>query len=249
MSLRIAKQMIERLMPTFVYTVPPPSLIAGLKRRGGLGFIPKRTLTQEHMFLKSLDLIGKTIYDVGGHVGLITMFFARAAGESGRVITFEPNPQNYEAILDHIKINDLTNVKVIRIGLADTRAKQKFVVTDSALGTAETDRQNKLLEDKNAQVYEIFVDTMDNQITVHKLPKPDFVKIDVEGLEYDVLLGMSNTISCFRPEMSIELHGIKERKIAEFLLSHYHRIYQVEDGIDITAKNIDKVHGHLYVHS
>jgi FkbM family methyltransferase len=43
--------------------------------------------------------------------------FARAVGETGNVITFEPNPQNYNAILDHIELNGFNNVAIIQIGL------------------------------------------------------------------------------------------------------------------------------------
>ncbi len=89
---------------------------------------------------------------------------------------------------------------------------------------------------------------MDNQIAVNNLPGPDFVKIDVEGLEIEVLRGMSQTISDYRPKMHIELHGIREREVIELLLSHNYRIYQIEDGIDITQQNIDMIRGHLYVH-
>jgi FkbM family methyltransferase len=239
---------LEPIFRNLVYVVPKPSLVAGLKRRGGFGFVP-RAMIREHLFLKSLDYKGKTVYDIGGHMGLMTMFFAREAGENGRVVTFEPNPQNCDVILDHIKLNGFTNVTVIPIGLGSKREKLKFVVTDSALGTASPARQKILLEQKGAQVFEAEVDAMDNQMTANNLPRPDFVKIDVEGLELDVLQGMSQIIGRHRPHMSIELHGVNELEIAKFLLSHHYKIYQVEDSIDITEQNLDRVHAHLYVHS
>lgn len=224
-------------------------LIAGLKRRGGLGFLPfERALTREHKFFKSLDLKGKTVYDVGGHIGLISMFFARTVGETGNVVTFEPNHQSYNAILDHINLNGFTNVRVIQMGLGSQRETLKFVAPDSdpGRGTASLDGQKRYLERKDARVFSIEVDTMDNQLAVNNLPKPDFVKIDVEGLEINVLRGMTQTISSYRPRMLIELHGISEREVVEFLLSYHYRVYQVEDDIDITRQNIDRVHGHLY---
>jgi FkbM family methyltransferase len=249
------KQALFALIPVLRFIlrnqvyVARSGLIVGLKRRGGFGFVPKKTLTREHMFLKSLDFKGKVVYDVGGHVGLVTMFFARETEETGRVVTFEPNPQNYNAILDHIELNGFTNVQVIQIGLASKRETLKFVVTDSALGTADPSKQKHLLRQEGVKVFQIEVDTMDNQITVNNLPKPDFVKIDVEGLEIDVLRGMSQTISNYRPEIFIELHGTSEQEIAEFLLSYNYNIYQIEDGIDITQQNINMVHGHLYATS
>ena len=223
-------------------------LVAGLKRRGGYGFIPKRMLSLEHEFLKNLDLKGKTVYDVGGHIGLLTIFFARAVGQTGRIITFEPNPQNYKAIIDHVELNGFTNVKVIPMGLSNKRETLKFVVGHSAQGTAAPDKQEHLLEREGVKITQIEVDTLDNLIVTNDLPKPDFVKIDVEGLELKVLQGMSQIITDYRPEMHIELHGVKEREVIELLLSYHYNLYQIEDDINITQQNIDKVRGHQYAH-
>jgi FkbM family methyltransferase len=233
------------LLNNQVYTLRT-GLAAGLKRRGGLGFLPvNRVLTREHTFLKRLDFKGKTIYDVGGHIGLITMFFAREAGETGNVVTFEPNPQNYTAILDHINLNNLPNVSVLQMGLGSRRETLEFMVADSGHGTASSEKQNQYQEEE-AQIIQIEIDSLDSQIAVNNLPKPDFIKIDVEGLELDVLRGMTETISDYKPEIFVELHGVSEKDIVELLLSHQYKIHQVEDGIDITKENLGSVHGHLY---
>jgi FkbM family methyltransferase len=239
--------MLTALLKNQVYT-SRIGLEAGLKRRGGFGFLPfKRTLTKEQMFLKSLNFEGKTIYDVGGHVGLVTLFFAREVGETGSVVTFEPNPQNYTAILDQINLNGFeNNVKVLQMGLGSKRETLKFVVPDSARGTASLEKQQKYLGQGGVQVTQIEVDTMDSQVEANNLPKPDFVKIDVEGLELQVLHGMAQTTSNHRPEIFVELHGVREQEVVEFLLNHNYKVHQVEDGIDITRQNIERVHGHLY---
>ena len=237
---------LSPLLKNRVYT-SRVGLAAGLKRRGGFGFLPfKRALTREHRFLKTLDFEGKTVYDVGGHIGLITMFFARKVGATGNVVTFEPNPQNYAAILDHINLNGFANVNVLQMGLGSKRETLEFVVTGSARGSASPEKQKQYLGQKDGQVIYIEVDTLDNQIRANKLPKPDFVKIDVEGLEIDVLRGMTQTISNHRPEIFIELHGVNEWEVVKLLLDLNYRVHQVEDGIDIVQQDIERVHGHLY---
>ena len=63
-------------------------LAKGLKRRGGLGFVPQMgRLSLEETFLEGLDLAGQTVYDIGGYEGVFTLFFARRVGPSGRVVT------------------------------------------------------------------------------------------------------------------------------------------------------------------
>ncbi len=236
------------LAPLFknqVYTMKS-GLASGLKRRGGFGFLHRdQTLTLEHQFLQDLDSKGKTVYDIGGHIGLITMFFARKVGETGNIVTFEPNPRNYAAIVDHIKLNNFTNVKVIPMGVGHQKETLEFIVTGSARGTASVTKQQEY-DRQDAQVELIEVDSLDNQIADNNLPKPDFVKIDVEGLELSVLKGMSQTISDHKPELFVELHGVEDKVVAEFILNSGYNIYQVEDQMDLTKENIDRVRGHLY---
>jgi len=245
------KTMFSPLLKNHVYTMKG-GIAKGLKRKGGFGFLPfskSRRLTPDHKYLNSLNFEGKTIYDVGGELGIITMFFAQRVGETGKVVTFEPNPQNYSSIINHINLNGFSNVNVIKIGLGSKKELVKFVVPkqSSSRGTASSEKQKQYLGDSEIQVYEIEIDTMDNQILVNNLPKPDFVKIDVEGLEIEVLSGMLQTIQNHKPEIFVELHGVKEQEVVDFLLKHNYKVHQVEDVIDITEQNIEKVRGHLYV--
>lgn len=251
MMTAVASILAPRLS-SYVYTARS-GLITGLKRRGGFGFIPKKALTQEQMFLKKLDLRDKTVYDVGGHVGLMTLFFARAVGQTGRVITFEPNLQNYQAILDHVELNGFQNVTVIPMGLGHKRDTLTFFVSGqaTAFGTAHPNRRLELARQGNLSNFihsTIEVDTLDNQISVNKLPWPDFVKIDVEGLEIDVLNGMRQTISQRKPALLIELHGQSEQAIVEFLLAYGYRLFQVEDGVGIRPQDAPSVQLYTYRH-
>lgn len=96
------KEMTVRILQSFLaghtYTVRN-GLAKGLNRRGGLGFIPQiRSMSSEEIFLLGLDFNGRTVYDVGGYEGIYTIFFARAVGENGKVITYEPNPINQDRI-------------------------------------------------------------------------------------------------------------------------------------------------------
>lgn len=242
------KGIVERRLRNRVYTARA-GLVTGLKRRGGLGFFPQKTLTEEHRFLKSLDYKGKNVFDVGGYFGLLTMFFAREVGQNGTVTTFEPNPNNYNIIMDHLQLNNFRNVKVVPIGLSKNAEKLKFVVDDErpARGTAQPALQDQYLNHKTTRVLEIEVDTMDNLVTLHKLPVPHFVKIDVEGLELEVLQGMTQTISRHKPDLFIEMHGQNKLEIIDFLLSQAYNIHQVEHGFNITHENKEMARQHLYV--
>ena len=98
------------------------------------------------------------------------------------------------------------------------------------------------------------MDTLDNQIITNNLPKPDFVKIDVEGLEMDVLDGMRGITKNCKPKLSIEIHDINVQskienvqRIVEFLIAREYSIYHIESGKMITSSNAQiAIAGHLY---
>ena len=179
---------------------------------------------------------------------MIAMFFARKVGDSGQVITFEPNPANFRAILDHIALNDFNNIKPIQTGVGSKREILNFLISGRlpARGTAKLSRTGIFSGRKDLSEIKIEVESLDNLVKIHGLPHPDFVKIDVEGMELDVLHGMSEIINNCKPEMIIELHFTNDQRVAEFLLQQGYYLTQVEKWIPITRKNLELSQGHLY---
>jgi FkbM family methyltransferase len=247
--------LLNPLFKNYIYTVRH-GLARGLKRKGGLGFLPFVKLTPEELFLQNLDLTGKTIYDIGGFQGIFAIFFARAAGRGGRVITFEPNPLNYESILEIINLNKFTNTSARQIALGNKKKSgvMAFQPSNRGTGSLQEDIKKSILHDKGAATIEVDIDSLDNQIAAHNLPQPDFIKVDVEGLEMDVLLGCVETLKKWKPKLFIEIHGIDDRKkidnarqIVTFLLERSYSLYHVESGGNINSSNVQTAkEGHLY---
>ena len=110
---------LQPLVANHVYTVRH-GLARGLRRRGGLGFVPQvGSPSREEAFLEQLDFEGETVFDVGGYEGVFALFFARRIGSSGRLVTFEPNPQNYARIVENVKLNGFANVDVRPLALSE----------------------------------------------------------------------------------------------------------------------------------
>ncbi len=247
---------LRPLFKNYVYTVGN-GIAKGLMRKGGLGFIPQISpLTQEEKFFLALDLNGQVIYDIGGYEGIFTLFFAQAAGKNGRVITFEPNPDNYNKIIENVKLNRFNNVEVWQMGVGKKRDKTTLVFHPSGpgSGSAQEDIKSQVLKRKGAKAIRVEIDSLDNLITTNNLPKPNFIKIDVEGLETDVLLGMVETIKKYNPKLYIEIHGVdmqkkieNVQKVVEFLITRGYSIYHVESEEIITSSNAQIAkEGHLY---
>lgn len=212
--------------------------------------------TAEQRFLENLPpLPGGVIFDVGGFIGELTLAFARKVGPSGTIITFEPNPVNLEAIRRNVALNETCPVLLVPAGVGRSPALVELVYQagSTATGSFDADIQ-ATLKHVPVQRCVVQVDSLDSWIRVRSLPRPDMVKIDVEGLELDVLYGMEETVATAAPALYIELHGVgrpaKRRNaeaVLEWLRQHRYRVYHVESAQYVVPPlPAEVVCGHLY---
>jgi len=219
--------------------------------------LPSRAgVDAEETFLRSLDFAGKTIFDIGGFQGIFTLFFADRAGPQGRVVAFEPDPVNYGHILRNVAINGLSNVVVHNVGVGGEPGELEFAYPSDrrAWGSAHPDHLNLHGEDRGVERVTLPVTSIDAQLRSGEDSAPDFVKIDVEGLELDVLEGMAETVAMHRPEIFVELHGwgleakeANSRRVLEWLDAHGYTARHVESDRRVTADDAAQAfEGHLY---
>ena len=211
-------------------------LTKGLKRRGGLGFLPGGSPSAEEGFLRSLDLTGKTIFDVGGFVGLMTLFFASRAS---RVVTYEPLPASRAKIRYNLALNRFDNVTLRDVAVAAEPGELKLVYDDLMSGGATGDPEiaSELASSAATPKFCMApVTTIDLEVEAQRAV-PDFVKIDVEGMEYSVLCGMRKLIASRKPWLYLELHGTtREDKqknaqdVIQTLRDAGYEVYDVENA-------------------
>lgn len=258
--MRLLKRTLKRVLLAAagerVYTVRS-GLAAGLRRQGGIGFLPAllRPLSREEELLEELDLDGLTVFDVGAGEGIFTLFFARAVGEHGRVEAFEPNPENVRRVVRNVELNGFRNVGVHELGLAAEQGERELTFDPvhpgegTVLGPLAGRRRVR-----DTRAVGVRLERLDDVVAGRGLPKPDLVKIDVEGLEYDVLVGGRRTIEESSPVLLIEIHGPQlEAKVrnAERVVSLLEKLgyasRHVEADVGVTEANAAvAASGHLY---
>ena len=146
---------------------------------------------------------GDVFYDVGANVGFFSLIAARLVGSAGCVYSFEPVAENAASIRENARLNKLQNITLFDVAVGRTSGNAELLLTawdgGSSLATS-TVRPLEPLSKRNVRVV-----AMDDLVREQNLPLPDFVKIDVEGVELDVLLGMSGTIAKAKPILLYEL--------------------------------------------
>jgi FkbM family methyltransferase len=233
-------------------------LIQGMKKRGGLVWIPifrSQAETPETRFLQKLELGGQVVYDVGGFEGVLTLFFSRRAAQ---VVTYEANPVNARSIRDNLALNEIANVVVREIGVGDREGDLTLTYDPLLPGAGSGDPALREQFESNAPgalSFQVRVVTLDVDIERQRLPAPDFVKIDVEGMELSVLHGLRKTLISNRPRLYLEMHGAtvseKDRKVSDIVAfleeAGYRSILHVESGQQVNSGNATTARqGHLF---
>lgn len=140
------------------------------------------------------------VFDIGAYKGDTAIFFADHVGKEGRVYSFEPVKSNYDFLLKNIKLNGLQNI-IIPVNKGCS-AKSGFLKSVSAKSGAPW---SFLLEVED-EGEEVEVISVDDFVETNNIGILDFIKMDVEGQEYDVILGAQETIKRFTPKVVIPLY-------------------------------------------
>jgi len=142
---------------------------------------------------------GDCVWDIGAATGLYTVLLAKAVGEGGEVVAFEPADHTYERLREHLDLNQLTNVRAFRLALGDAEGSVRL-----SLGTvAGSSRIVQSAERRSGgeTVEWAKVVNGDRLVEAQNLRVPRAVKIDVEGYELAVIRGLSQTLAQPRCEL------------------------------------------------
>ena len=144
-----------------------------------------------------------TVIDIGAFIGTFSLAFAEMVGPGGKVFSYEPNNISYQVLLNNIDQNNHTNIFPSKIALSNENIKiyhdDKHIINEKNPGefsisnfVTSTGNDNK----KN----QIIISTLDN----FKFYQCNLIKVDVEGMELNVLEGAKQTIVNHQPIIFIE---------------------------------------------
>jgi len=152
---------------------------------------------------------GDVVFDAGAYVGDTALWFCKAVGPQGKVYAFEPEPSNFEKLRANLERNKVTNVIPLQLALSENEGEMQ--ITSARGGSAITE---------TAGDTQVKVTTVDKFVEANKLPRVDFIKMDVEGHELKILAGARETIKTFKPSLALSAYhrGDDFIKLPKFLL-------------------------------
>jgi FkbM family methyltransferase len=135
---------------------------------------------------------GMTVFDVGANVGELTLLFSRFIGE-GRVHAFEASRNAFERLTTVCRAASRRNVHLNHLALAEAEGNISLHVYDDDYLSWSTRAlrplENYGIDVKPVAVEETAATTLDLYCERNGITRIDLLKVDVEGAEYQVLLG------------------------------------------------------------
>jgi FkbM family methyltransferase len=141
---------------------------------------------------------GMTVLDVGAHVGYFTLLLARRVAPRGRVLAFEPNFEVRTMLEENIRRNNHSHVTIFPFALFCREGEGHLRGYDN-LNTFLSPAQASSETAVPMVVFDKFAGNLD-------LRTLDLIKMDVEGAEYDILLGMRQVLEKYHPTLVLEAH-------------------------------------------
>lgn len=185
------------------HTAPESITIFGYKMFLDESDISKLSFMLDHeteriKILKKLVKEGDTVVIVGANIGFFPLFFRSIVGKNGRIIAFEPEPKNFALLEKNIITNKFENVEIYQKAVGSKNSKTKLLLSDSMgqhcmSNTGEgieaplADAADHKLT--NSLAVDIECIRLDDYVS-----HADFIKLDAEGYEIEILKGMPNLL-------------------------------------------------------
>jgi FkbM family methyltransferase len=171
---------------------------------------------QSSTAIRRLCRPGDVALDIGANIGCHALKMAALTGESGRVIAFEPMPWARAKLERNLSLNAFRNVTVVSHGLSDApgSARVHFRSSWSQIADGGTTETPASTEPATIE----FV-RLDDYLAAARVDRVDFIKLDVDGYEPQVLRGARQTLAAHHPIILMELVEYPQRAPGDALAS------------------------------
>jgi FkbM family methyltransferase len=187
------------------------------------------------------------VYDIGANIGEFTIHGGNLVGGKGKVISFEPVVKFYNLLNYNISLNKFEDrITVFNIGLSDKKQVVSFSIpSDPYLGNNMNEGMaTQFSNDTVANKFDCKLGVLDEIFEEYNLPKPDIIKIDIEGGELFALLGATMILSKFKPRIILEFSkenctnaGYDQRDLLKVLIEYNYNFKKI--GVRGVLTDID----------
>lgn len=174
---------------------------------------------------------GMVFYDLGANIGLFSLLGARLVGPTGKVFSFEPDPEVAARLRRNVERNEFTNVTIVEAGIWSSSGHRYFTAAE----TASPDRGvGKFVAEESAAAgmaaRSVALDDF-----IQSAPAPDAIKCDIEGAEAEAFQGGEKLLQARRPWIICEMHSETNDAAVRSQLSRFGYALEAIDGNHVLA--------------
>lgn len=202
-SLRSQPSALKHWLYYWLTRIPPIYLFVEARRRRG---------NWDKRVYLSFVRRGNIVLDIGANFGAHTIILSHLAGPKGKVLAFEPVVDSFEALRDNVlRRSRFPNISIFQLAVGDPASSEEVAlirVPGDDFGQASMAIQSagSWASQPDIHEYRAPITRVDDDVTVQRLSRIDFVKIDVEGGEFGVLKGAARTLSRHHPLIYCEVY-------------------------------------------
>lgn len=148
---------------------------------------------------------GDFVVDAGASIGLFSVFAGRKIGESGKVFYFEPVSKSRNILKENLYLNNIIDTEIFPYALGESDEKLILSLTKNSSHGGASGYFKK--GGKRIQVRQT---TLDKFVKEYNISKLDFIKVDIEGMERNLLAGAKETIKKFKPKIAICIYHLPD---------------------------------------
>ena len=179
------------------------------------------------------------IFDIGSHIGSFSICASRNA-KNGFIYAFEPSPENFEQLRKNIVLNKSQNIMPINKAVFSRKKKIRFYINKTNYAS------NSIFTKTNTSI-EVPCINLSDIFRKYNISRCNFLKMDCEGAEYDIILNTPKNVLKKIDTMVIEYHtpsyfNIEEAYNPRILINHLE-----ETGFLCNIKKVNKYQGFLFV--
>ena len=176
------------------------------------------------------------IIDVGAHIGLFALFASQFC-KNGKIFCYEPIKENYKILIENIEMNQIQNIFPNNLAVTKETSRVKIFLNDDQSGHSMFIQNKNFVEVDSKSLSDIFID--------NGIKECDFLKLDCEGAEYEIVESISSDLFTKINKTAIEYHMVDTKpellkqlinKLKQFSFSVHTRPLFVDIGFLFAKK-------------
>ena len=133
---------------------------------------------------------GDIVLDIGANIGYYVLLEAREIGDKGHIFAVEPIPSNIEILKKNVELNGYENVETFNFAFGEKKSTDSLFLSD--MSNQASLLKSSVLKESGFGEIKVNIETVDDFLKDKKCP--NFIRMDVEGYESNILRGAVNTL-------------------------------------------------------